>query len=196
MQRRKILTFIFSLMSLLILTSCNSNKETADWKVFRIDQEPALNIEFRLPPGWLVDYAPNRDKPGQWEVTLVPPKCTPTQEVEFQNNCITLVAHIKEKSTFSKEAFVELTGSDIPLSIDGSRSALFLGLESFRVNRIKVERYNHLIKSVNGNVHMSTYFFETDSAYFIFITNFPYEQAENETLDNFGLLLESLKTTR
>jgi hypothetical protein len=43
---------------------------------------------------------------------------------------------------------------------------------------------------------MSTYFFETDSAYFIFITNFPYEQAENETLDNFGLLLESLKTTR
>ncbi len=196
MQRRKILTFIFSLMSLLILTSCNTSKETADWKVFRIDQEPALNIEFHLPPGWLVDYAPNRDNPGQWEVTLVPPKCTPTQEVEFQNNCITLVAHIKEESTFNKEAFVELTSSDIPLSIDGSRSALYLGLEPFRVNRIKVERFNHLIESVNGDVHMSTYFFETDSAYFIFITNFSYNQAENETLDNFGLLMESLKITR
>ena len=62
MQRRKILTFIFSLMSLLILTSCNSNKETADWKVFRIDQEPALNIEFRLPrAGWSI--TPNRTNP-------------------------------------------------------------------------------------------------------------------------------------
>lgn len=196
MQRRKILTFIFSLMSLLILTSCNTSKETADWKVFRIDQEPALNIEFHLPPGWLVDYAPNRDNPGQWEVTLVPPQCTPTQEIAYQQNCVTLIAHIKDVSTFDRDAFFDVTGKDILLSYDGSKTALYLGHETFRVNHLKVHRFNHLIESAKGRVQMSTYFFETKSAYFTFITNFPHNQPDNETLDNFNLMLGSLKKIR
>ena len=194
-QRTKFALFI-SLTAVLILSACSGGGETADWKRFSIDQEPALNIEFRLPPAWLVDYAPTRDKPGQWEVTLVPPKCMPDQEIEYQQNCVTMIAHIKDRSTFSKEAFIELTSGDIPLSQDGTQSALLLGQDSFRTNRIKVDRFNHLITTVAGEVQMSTYFFETDSAYFTIITNFPYGVTENEAVDNFELMLGSLKKTR
>jgi hypothetical protein len=194
MQRRAKIILIISLSVLLILSACNN--KTSEWKRFSIDQEPALNIEFRLPPGWLLDYAPTRDKPGQWDVTLVPPKCSTTQAIDFQKNCVTLIAHIKGVSSFSKDAFFDITGSDIPLSQDGEKSALFLGHDTFRVNRIKVDRFNHLIKTAQGEVNMSTYFFETDSAYFTFITNFPYNQANNEAADNFDLLLKSLKKTQ
>lgn len=194
MRLRTKLTLIISLAVLLFLPACND--ATSEWKRFSIDQEPALNIEFRLPPAWLIDFAPTRDKPGQWEVTLVPPKCIPDQEIDFQKNCVTLVAHIKDVSTFSKDAFFELTNGDIPLSQDGEQLAVLLGQNNFRVNRIKVNQFNHLITTAEGEVQMSTYFFETDSAYFIFITNFPYGQAENEAIENFELLLGSLKKTR
>jgi hypothetical protein len=194
-QRTKFALFI-SLTAVLILSACSGGGDTADWKRFSIDQEPALNIEFRLPPAWLVDYAPTRDKPGQWEVTLVPPKCMPDQEIEYQQNCVTMIAHIKGRSTFSKEAFIKLTSGDIPLSQDGTQSALLLSQDSFRTNFIKVDRFDHLITTIAGEVQMSTYFFETDKAYFTFITNFPYGVTENEAVDNFELMLGSLKKTR
>jgi hypothetical protein len=195
MLKKLKLAFFISLAAMLILSACSSRK-TADWKVFSIEQEPALNIQFSLPPRWLVDYAPNRNRPVQWDLILIPPKCTPAQEVEFQQNCITLLAHIKGQTTFTKEAFIELTSGDIPLSQDGSSTAVLLSQDSFRVNRIQVEQFNHLIGTAQGEVQMSTYFFETDSAYFTFITNFPYNLAENETNDTFKLMLESLKVTR
>jgi hypothetical protein len=195
MHKRIKTALLISLAIVLALSACSS-KETDEWKIFSIDQEPAFDIQFRLPPGWLVDYAPNRTKPGQWDVTLVPPKCTSVQEIEYQQNCITLIAHIKGISTFSKEAFLDLMGGDITLSQDGTQTALFLGQESFRVNRLKVDRYNHLIATALGEVQMSAYYFETDGAYFTFITNFPYSEAENEAIDNFELLLGSVKKTR
>ncbi len=194
MHLRKYIPLLISLAALLVLSACGAS-ETEDWKVFTIEQEPALNVEFRLPPRWLVDFAPTRDIPGQWEITLVPPKCTPSQEVEFQQNCVTLIAHIKDTSSFSKEAFFDLTSGDIPISLDGSQFAVLLDQESFRVNQLRVNEFSHLIATAQGEVEMSTYFFETDSAYFTFITNFPYGQTENETLDNFELMLRSVKKT-
>ena len=196
MQQRTKLALFISLATVLILSACSGGGDTAEWKVFSIDQEPALNIEFRLPPAWLVDYAPTRNKPGQWEVTLVPPKCMPDQEIDYQQKCVTLIAHIKGASTFSKEAFLELSSGDIPLSQDGAQSAVLLSQDSFRVNRIKVEQFKHLISTAVGEVQMSTYFFETDSAYFTFITNFPYEVEDNEAVENFELMLGSVKKTR
>jgi hypothetical protein len=195
MRKRTPLTLIISLAALLILSACSTGGETSDWKVFTIEQEPAFNIEFRLPPNWLVDFAPIRDKPGQWEVTLVPPRCLPDQGFDYQQNCVRLIAHVKGVSTFSEEAFFDLTSGDIPLSQDGTTSALLLSEESYRVNRIKVDRFNHLIKTGAGEVQMSTYFFETDSAYYTFITNFPYGVEENEAIDNFKLLLGSVRKT-
>ena len=196
MTQRVKLTLLISLAAVLILSACSGSSETADWKAFSIDQEPALNIEFRLPPRWLVDYAPSRNKPGQWEIILIPPKCSPEQEVEYQQNCVILVAYIKDETSFSKETFFEVNSADIPLSQDGTQSALLLDQESYSVNRLKVEQFNHLIATSLGDVQMSTYFFETDSAYFTFITNFPYSEAENEAVDTFELLLGSLKRTR
>lgn len=195
MHLRKFIPLLISLAALLVLSACGAS-ETEDWKAFTIEQEPALNIEFRLPPRWLVDFAPTRDKPGQWEITLVPPKCTPDQEVEFQQNCVSLIAHIKDTSSFSKEAFFDLTSGDIPISMDGNQFAVLLEQDSFRVNRIKMDEFNHLIATSQGEVEMSTYFFETDSAYFTFITNFPYGQTENEAIENFELMLGSVKKTR
>lgn len=195
MHKRIKAALLISLAIVLALSAC-TNKKTEDWKVFSIDQEPALDIQFRLPPGWLVDFAPNRNKPGQWDVTMVPPKCTSDQEIEYQKNCITLIAHIKGASTFSSEAFFDVISGDIALSQDGSQTALLLGKESFRVNRLNVDRFNHLIATAFGEVQMSTYFFETDSAYFTFITNFPYGETENETIENFELLLGSVEKIR
>jgi len=59
-----------------------------------------------------------------------------------------------------------------------------------------MDEFNHLIATSQGEVEMSTYFFETDSAYFTFITNFPYGQTENEAIENFELMLGSVKETR
>jgi hypothetical protein len=196
MHKRIRLTVLISLVTLLILSACSGDSATQDWKVFTIEQEPGFNIQFRLPPRWLIDFAPTIDKPGQWDVTLIPPKCYPDQELEYQQNCVTLIAHIKGPSTFNKEAFLDLTSGDISLSQDGSQTAKLIGRESFRVNRLKMEEFNHLIATSRGNVEMSTYFFETDSAYYTLITNLPYAAPESEFNQNFDLMLHSIKKTK
>lgn len=188
------LALFISLVAMLLLSACSG--ETADWKVFSIDQEPAINIQFRLPPNWLVDYAPIQNHPGQWNITLVPPKCSPVQEMEYQQNCVNLIAYIKGTSTFSEDEFMSLIEGSFPLSQDGSQSALFLGQDTFRVNRINMQQYNHLIRTATGEVQMSTTFFETDSAYFTFITNFPYNNTENEAVESFDLMLRSVAVTK
>jgi len=194
MQLKTKFTLLISLIAVLVLSACASS-ETEDWKVFSIEQEPALNISFRLPPEWLVDFAPTQNQPGQWEILLLPPKCTPDQEFEYQQNCITVIAHIKGVSSFSKEAFIDLTSGDIPLSADGNQVAMLLSQDSYRVNQLNVDEFKHLIASSVGEVEMSTYFIETDSAYYTFITNFPYGQTENEAAENFELLLGSVQET-
>jgi hypothetical protein len=196
MHKRIKLTLFISLAALLVLSACSGDSATQDWKVFTIEQEPGFNIQFRLPPRWLVDFAPTIGKPGQWDIVLIPPKCTPDQEMEYQQNCVTLFAHIKGPSTFSKEAFLDLTSGDISLSPDGSQTAKLIGRDSFRVNRLKVEEFNHLLTTSLGDVEMSTYFFETDSAYFTFITNLPYGAPESEINQNFDLLLRSVEKTK
>ena len=196
MHKRIKFTLLLCLVMLLTLSACSGDDATQDWKVFTIEQEPGFDIQFRLPPRWLVDYAPTRDKPGQWDITLVPPKCSPDQEVEFLQNCVTLIAHIKGPSTFNKEAFLELTSGDISLSPDGSQTAKLMGRDSFRVNRINVEEFNHLITTSLGDVEMSAYFFETDSAYYTFITNLPYGAPESEVDQNFDLMLRSVEKTK
>ena len=193
MKKRTIIALVISLAAILILSACASDSATRDWKVFSIEEEPAINIQFRLPPRWLVDYAPHATQPGRWDIVLVPPRCVPEQEIDHQQNCVSLVAHIKGISTFNKESFIELSSGDIPLGQERGQSAVLLNQETTRVNRIDVTRYNHLISSPLGEVQMSTIFFETDSAYYTFITSFPYNDDSFEAVENFDLLLRSLK---
>lgn len=192
MHKRVKIALIISLAAILILSACTSDA-TKDWKVFTIEEEPAINIQFRLPPRWLVDYEPHRTQPGRWDIKLLPPRCVPEQEVDYQQNCVSLVAHIKGVSSFNKEAFIELSSGDIPLGQERGQSAVLLSQDTFRVNRLEVSRFNHLISSPLGEVEMSTGFFETDSAYFTFITSFPYEEKDFEAAENFDLLLRSVK---
>ncbi len=196
MHKRIQFTLLISLVGLLILSACSGSAETEDWKVFTIEQEPAFDIQFRLPPGWLVDYAPNRDKPGQWDVILVPPKCSPDQEIDYQENCVNLVAHIKGTSTFNEDDFMDLISGDILLGQASGQTARLLGQDDFRVNRLKVSRFDHLIVTALGEVQMSTFFFETDQSYYTFITNFPYGEAQIATIENFDLMLGSVKAVR
>jgi len=196
MHKREKITLLISLLILLILSACARDSSTRDWKVFTIEEEPAINIQFRLPPRWLVDYAPHQFQPGRWDVTLVPPRCVPEQENDYQQNCVSLVVHIKEISTFNKEAFFELTSGDIALGQERGQSAVLLDQDTFRVNRLEMNQFNHLISSPLGEVEMSSYFFETDSAYFTIITSFPYEAPEFEAVKNFELLLRSVELVK
>ena len=181
---------------MLILSACTGTNDTKDWKVFTIEEEPAINIQFRLPPRWLVDYAPHRTQPGRWDLILVPPRCVPEQEVDYQQNCVSLVAHIKESTSFNKEAFLELTSGNISLGQEGGQTAVLLSQDTFRFNRLEMNQFSHLISSPLGEVEMSTYFFETDSSYFTFITSFPYEEPEFEAVKNFDLLLRSVELVK
>lgn len=194
MHKRIKIALIIGLAAMLILSAC-AGDATRDWKVFDIEEEPAINIQFRLPPRWLVDYEPHRTQPGRWDIVLVPPKCVPEQEVEYQQNCISMVAHIKGISTFNKEAFLELSSGDIPLGQERGQSAVLLSQDTIRVNRLEVTKFNHLISSPLGEVEMSTSFLETDSAYFTFITSFAYGEDDFETAENFNLLLRSIERT-
>jgi len=194
MHKQVKFALLISLAAMLILSACTSDA-TRDWKIFLIEEEPAINIQFRLPPRWLVDYEPHRIQPGRWDITLVPPICVPEQENDYQQNCVSLVAHIKGISTFDKEAFIELSSGDIPLGQERGQSAVLISKDTFKVNQLEVNKFNHLISSPLGEVEMSTAFFETDSAYFTFITSFPYRESDFEAAENFDLLLRSLKLT-
>jgi hypothetical protein len=196
MHKREKIALLVGLVTLLILSACTTTSNTDDWKIFTIEEEPALNIQFRLPPRWLVDYAPHRTQPGRWDIILIPPRCVPEQENDYQQNCVSLVAHIKEISTFNKESFFELTSGDIALGQERGQSAVLLNQDTFRVNRLEVNQFNHLISSPLGEVEMSSYFFETDSAYFTIITSFPYEEPEFEAVKNFELLLRSIELVK
>lgn len=192
MHKQVKIALLITLLALLTLSACTRDT-TRDWKIFSIEEEPAINIQFRLPPRWLVDYAPHHTQPGRWDIVLVPPRCVPEQEVDYQENCVSLVAHIKGTSSFNKEAFFDLTSRDIPLGQERGQSAVLLSQDTFRVNRLEVNQFNHLISSPLGEVQMSTAFFETDSAYFTFITSFPYGDNDFEAVKNFDLLLRSLE---
>ena len=197
MPRSKNLILLFMLFVLLLLPACGKVDETKDWKSFQISEEPALNIKFSLPPNWLIDYGPSRDKPGMWSTVLVPPKCSADQTEEFKQNCVNFTAHVKGVSTFEREAFFDLTSGDILLSQDGTKTAKIMGKDSFKVHGLKVERFDHLIRTSLGDVKMSTYFLETNSAYFVFVTSLPSEEAENsEVAQYFDLMLKSIRKTK
>lgn len=197
MHKLKYSSFYITLIVLLVLSACAVNNETKDWKTFQIEEEPALNIKFKLPPGWRIDYAPAREKQGQWNIALVPPKCSADQAEDYKQSCVNITAHVKDVSAFEREMFFERTSGDIPLSQDGSRIAKIIGNDIFKVSGKKVERFDHLIKTAAGDVKMSAYFLETKNAYFIFITSLPYEEAETSDVAlNFGLMLKSIRETK
>jgi hypothetical protein len=185
------------LIALIILTSCSifGGDKTQDWTVFAIEEAPDIDVQFKLPPQWHVDYAPSFENIGQWEVVLVPPRCEEDQEEDFADNCISLTINLKALSDFNKNEFLTFASQNITLNQSGSEETIMMGQKAFEVNGITIQRFNHKLFIGDQAVQMSIYFFETDSSYYSFITELPYDEREGQAAQNFDLLLNSLEET-
>ncbi len=196
MRKRPLLhTIIFTLISLIVLTACNTGTSTKDWSVFAIEEEPAIDIQFRLPPEWVVDYAPLAAVPGQWDVALVPPYCAADQEKVFADNCITLTIHTKDITNFDKKAYLASVGRDMVLTETGSEKTMLMSQNILEVNDLTIQRFNHKFYIGEDEVQLSFLFFETDSAYYSFAIELPYDERDGDVADLFNKLLGSIEET-
>ena len=195
MKKQLTRSLFIGLAALLILTGCSllGGDATQDWTVFAIEEEPEIDIQFRLPPEWLVDYAPSIEQVGQWEIALIPPYCESGQEEEFADNCISLTVNIKAVSNFSKPEFLSFASSNILLNRTGGEETIMMGQNTIEVGELSIQRFNHKLFIGEQEVQMSIYFFETDSAYYAFITELPYAEREGDVANQFNLLLNSLE---
>lgn len=194
MQKQRRIMLLTGMIALLILSACSTNGATSDWHVFAIEEEPAIDIQFRLPPEWYVDYAPTVNTPGQWDIALVPPKCSSDQETAFEDNCITLTAYIKDLASFNKPDFLSFASQNITLNPSGSEETLMMGQNTFEVDGLTMQRFNHKVFIGEDEIQMSILFFETDSAYYAFISEFPYDEQDGQAAENFNRLVESITT--
>lgn len=190
-------TLFIGLVTLLLLTGCGilGGQPTKDWKIFAIEEEPEIDIQFRLPPEWLVDYTPSAENIGQWDLVLIPPRCASDQEEDYADNCISLTVNLKGISAFDKADFLAFASQGITLNQTGSEKTIMMSQDSFEVGEITVQRFNHKLLIGEEEVQMSLLFFETDSAYYTFIAELPYEEREGEVADKFDLLVNSLAET-
>jgi hypothetical protein len=193
MKKTHRLTFI-SLLIALLLAGC-ANNPTEDWKAFQIEEEPALDITFRLPPEWYVDYAPVPDRPGEWNIALVPPMCAEDQETEYEDNCVSLTAQIKSLTDFDKEDFLALVSSSMTLNQSQTEESVLISQTKFEVGGLDMERFNHKVFIGDSEVLLTVIFFETDSAFYYFVAEFPYEEREGPITDRFNLMVESIQET-
>ena len=193
MQKQLKVNLLIGLVALLTLTACSGNAATRDWKVFAIEEEPAIDIQFRLPPEWQVDYAPLVNAPGQWEVVLVPPRCSTNQEQDFEFNCISLSIHIKNMADFDRDEFIAQISQNIPLNPAGSDTSAFLGEQTFEVDGLNIQRFNHKIESPTREAQVSIFSLETDNAHYTFFTNFDFDEREGDVAKTFDLLLGSIE---
>jgi len=195
-MRKHIIKIAFTgLIALLILTGCSifSGDKTQDWTVFAIEEEPAIDVQFKLPPQWHVDYAPSIEKIGQWEIALVPPRCAEDQEEDYADNCVSLTVNIKALSDFDKNEFLTFASQNITLNPSGGEETIMMGQNTFEVEELTIQRFNHKLFIGDQEVQMSIYFFETDSSAYSFITELPYDEREGDVAEEFNLLLNSLE---
>ena len=195
MRKQLTRTAFIGLIALLLLSGCDllGSSATQDWKMFAIEEEPDIDIQFPLPPEWQVDYAPSVQEIGQWEIALVPPRCAEDQETDFADNCVSLTVTIKGISDFDKNEFLTFASQNITLNQSGDEETIMMGQNTFEVADLTVQRFNHKVFIGEEEIQMSIFFFETDSAYYTFITELPYDEREGEVAEQFDLLLNNLE---
>jgi hypothetical protein len=195
MRQQQKRTILIGLIALVMLTGCGllGGDSTQDWKAFAIEEEPAIDIQFRLPPKWQADYAPSVENIGQWEIALIPPRCAEDQEEDYADNCISLTVNLKELSDFNKNEFLTFASQNITLNQTGDEATILMGQNTFEVNGLSIQRFNHKLYIGEQEVQMSLLFFETEGAYYTFITELPYAEREGEVADQFDLLINSLE---
>ena len=184
-------SLIILLFAVVILSACST--DTSDWNVFAIEEEPAIDIQFRLPPDWRVDYAPTPSVPGQWEVLLLPPRCSSDQEIDFADNCVSLNINIKNQGVFDKENFLTTVSKSMSLNQSGTEKTTLMGQDTFTLDGLTVQRFNHKLYIGEQEVQLLIQFFETDNAFYTFMSEFPYEERDGKTAQEYDLLIESIE---
>ena len=194
MQRREFFRLTIAILVIMILSACSQNPATSDWKSFTIEEAPGFDIQFQVPPDWETNYTlPMETALGQWKVTLTPPRCSSGQTAEYEEDCITLTAYIKGEAEFEENEVLALVSDNIPISAEEQAESILMGQNIFDVNGLKLQRFDHKIYSSAGEMQMSIVFFQTDSAYYLIMADFPYDERDDETAKEFQMILSSIQ---
>ena len=193
MHKQHRLLILIPLLTLLILSACSADSPTEDWKTFAIEEETKIDIQFRLPPNWYVDYSPADDTKGQWDVVLVPPYCAEDQETEYEDTCVTLEIMLKDESSFDTTEFLTNVSNSMTLNQAGDEETMLMAITKSEVGDFTFQRYDHKFFIGDDEVQLSFTYFETENAYYYFVTEFPYDERDGDTADEFNLLIESIE---
>lgn len=194
MHKKELLSLIFTMLIIMILTACGQTPSTANWDLFTIEEAVGFDIQFQVPPDWETNYIlPMETALGQWKVTLTPPRCTSDQIAEYEEDCISLTAYIKGEAEFEEDAVLALISQNIPLDQEGAAESILMGQTSFEVDGLTIKRFNHKLASTIGEVQLSYYYFQTENAYYTIMANFPYDERDGETAQEFQKILESVE---
>ena len=193
MHRRQLITLAIGLLAILILSACSQSINTSSWEKFTIEEAPGFDIQFLIPPEWESNYLlPMETAPGQWRVTLTPPRCSSDQTSEYEADCITLTAYVKGEAEFNEDEVLALISENIPLSQETGAESILMGQSTFEVDGLTIQRYNHKIGASPGEVQLSYYYFQTDNAYYTIMADFPYGEREDRTAEQFQAVLQSI----
>jgi hypothetical protein len=185
---------LITLLALSFLASCNAKSRTSDWEVFSINEDPAVDVQFKVPPDWYVEYAPREDIAGQYGVALMPPKCSSNQETSYSNNCISLTIALKDQTEFDKAGFLSLISETIPIKDTEDENTTLIHQETFDVNGLELQRHDHKLLLEDEEVQLSFIFFETENAYYYLIAEVPYDERKGDLAKEFNLMIETLET--
>lgn len=192
MHKKGLISLTIGFLAILILSACSQGINTSGWEEFTIQEAPGFDIQFLIPPDWDTNYLlPMETAPGQWRVLLTPPRCSSEQTEDYGESCIIMTAYVKGEAEFDEDEVLALISENIRLSQDGTESIL-MGQSSFEVDGLSVQRFTHKIDSANGEVQLSYYYFQTDSAYYTVMADFPYEEREERVAEQFQAVLQSI----
>ena len=195
MHKRGLLTLAIGIPILLVLSACSQTPATVDWENFTIEEAHGFDIQFQVPPDWETNYIlPMETALGQWKVILTPPRCSSGQTAEYyEEDYITLTAYIKGEAEFEEDEVLALVSDSIPINVEEQAESILMGQNSFEVNGLNLQRFNHKIYSSAGEMQMSIVYFQTEGAYYLIMANYPYDERDGETAQEFQVMLETIK---
>ncbi len=193
MQKRLTALLMIGTVMLLTFSACTPKIPVEQWTIFSIEEKSAIDIHFRLPPEWQVSYEPNEETFGQWDVPLVPPLCSKSQETEFAEDCITLTVMIKDEAEFDKSELLSIIKQSMTLRQINAEETIFMGQHRIELDDVSLERYNHKFFIGEQAMQMSFIFFETEGAYYLFVSELPYDERDGAVAEQFSTLLNSIE---
>ncbi|MEJ2448825.1 MAG: hypothetical protein P8Y37_12920, partial [Anaerolineales bacterium] len=94
---------------------------------------------------------------------------------------------------FDKGNFLTVVSKSMVLNQSGTESTTLMGQDTFTVDGLTIQRFNHSLYIGEQEIQMQILFFETDSAYFIFTSKFDYDERDGDTAQLYNLLIQSIE---